>query len=283
MAFTGAAKLAGVIGWPISHSLSPALHGYWLDKYQIDGAYVPLAVRPEDLAEVLPALAKSGFAGVNLTLPHKELALDLVDEVDPLARRVGAVNTIIFTEEKKIIGRNTDVFGFVANLDDQIIGWREIPGAALVIGAGGAARAVLAGLQEIGRHPIYLVNRTRHRAEKLADDFAENGVITVLDWDEIGEVLPQTGVVVNTTALGMKGQPELELILDPLPTQALVTDIVYNPLETRLLAQARTRGHPVVDGLGMLLFQAQSGFEAWFGQKPTVDSLVREKVLAARH
>jgi shikimate dehydrogenase len=278
MIVTGKARLAGVIGWPVSHSRSPRLHGYWLENLGIDGAYLPLPVAPDHLESVLRALPKMGFRGCNLTVPHKEAALALVDEVEPLARRIGAVNTIVVAEDGRLVGRNTDAFGFLENLQRGCPAWNPAAAPAMVIGAGGAARAVVAALSDAGVPEIRLANRSRDRAEQLAADLG--GAITVVDWAERAMALAGTALLVNTTTLGMIGQPGLELDLAELPITALVNDIVYAPLETDLLARARQRGNPIVDGLGMLLYQAVPGFEAWFGVRPDVTPELRDFVLA---
>jgi shikimate dehydrogenase len=275
---TGKAKLAGVIGWPVSHSRSPRLHGFWLERLNIDGAYVPLAVKPDDLAAVIAALPKMGFAGVNLTVPHKEAALALVDHVEPLAARIGAINTLVVRPDGSIEGRNTDAFGFVQNLLDTVPTWTPQTAPAVVLGAGGAARAVVVALIDIGVPEIRVVNRTLDRAVALADDFAPN--VRPIPWDHRSDALAGAGLLVNTTTLGMSGQAPLDIDLSALPITAVVNDIVYVPLETDLLAAARRRGNPVVDGLGMLLWQAAPGFTEWFGVRPQVDDALRAFVLA---
>jgi shikimate dehydrogenase len=275
---TGKARLAGVIGWPVSHSRSPILHNFWLERYAIDGAYVPLAVRPEDFPDAVRSLAKLGFAGANVTLPHKEAALRLVDDADTVSRRVGAVNTLMVRPDGQLVGRNTDVFGFLAALDARAPGWRAKLGAAVVLGAGGAARAVIAALQDAGVGAIRLVNRTRSRAETVARDFG--APVSVVGWDERAAALADANLLVNTTTLGMVGNPPLELRLDALPKGAIVTDIVYAPFETPLLAGAARRGNPSVEGLEMLLHQARPGFEAWFGRAPEVTDELRQKMVA---
>ncbi len=277
MILSGKAKLAGVMGWPVGHSLSPRLHGYWLQQHGIDGAYVPLPVRPRDFTGALLALRDLGFRGVNLTIPHKRAGLELCDSLDPAARRIGAVNTVVFAEGR-IEGRNTDASGFMDNLRQGAPGWRAEAGPAVVLGAGGAARAVVAALGDAGAPEIRLLNRTRSRAEALAKDL--DGPIQVADWSDRHDLLAEAGLLVNTTSLGMAGQPPLELDLAALPIAALVTDAVYAPLETDLLAEARARGNPLVDGLGMLLHQARPGFEAWFGVAPQVTPELRAFVLA---
>ena len=277
MSLTGAARLAGVMGWPVAHSRSPRLHGYWLEQHGLDGAYLPLPVRPEAFARALSALADLGFRGVNVTLPHKEAALEACHEVDDAARRIGAVNTIVI-EEGRLHGSNTDGYGFLENLRQGAPEWRADLGPAVVLGAGGAARAVVAALIEAGAPDLRLTNRTRTRAEALAEQLG--GPITVADWDERGAVLTDAALLVNTTSLGMTGQDPLEIDLAALPQGALVNDLVYAPLETPLLASARGRGNPAVDGLGMLLHQARPGFAAWFGIEPQVTEELRRFVLA---
>lgn len=277
MILTGKALLAGVLGWPVGHSRSPRLHGFWLERHGIDGAYVPLAVRPDHFAEAVRALPRLGFRGANVTVPHKEDTLRLVDEIEPLARRIGAVNTLVVDEAGRLIGRNTDAFGFLENLRRGCPSWRAGDGPAVVVGAGGAARAVCVALIDAGIPEIRLINRTPARAEALAGEIG--GPIRVALWADRAVALDGAGLLVNTTTLGMAGQPPLELALDALPPRALVNDIVYVPLETDLLARARLRGNPVVDGLGMLLWQAVPGFEAWFGVRPEVTPELREFVL----
>ncbi len=276
------ARLAGVLGWPVSHSLSPRLHGYWLQRYDIDGAYLPLGAPPASLEQVIRALVDLGFRGFNATLPHKEPLLALCDEVTPEARRIGAVNTVVIDGDR-LRGGNSDAFGFAENLRAGTSDWQPESGPAVVVGAGGAARAVIAALQDLDAPEIRLTNRTEARAVDLAAALAdpERTPIRVLPWAERNEALAGAGLLVNTTALGMAGQPALDLALDALPGQALVTDIVYVPLETPLLAAARARGNPVVDGLGMLLHQARPGFEAWFGRAPEVTDELRAFLLGA--
>ncbi len=275
---SGKARLAGVIGWPVEHSLSTRLHGYRLEQHRIDGAYDPLAVGPEDLRTALSALQALGFRGVNLTLPHKEQALELCHETDDLARRIGAVNTIV-VREGKLVGSNSDAFGFLENLKEGAPDWGADAAPAVVLGAGGASRAVVAALADAGAPEVRIVNRTRERAEALAE--ALGGAISVHGWDQRHAALADAGLLVNTTTLGMAGQPPLDLDLDGLPADALVTDIVYTPLMTPLLEAARVHGNPLVDGLGMLLHQARPGFEAWYGVRPEVTPVLRDFVLSA--
>ena len=277
-ALSGNARLAGVIGWPIAHSRSPRLHGYWLERYGIDGAYLPFAVRPERLAPALTALPALGLSGINVTLPHKEAALGRCARVTEAARRIGAVNTIVVTEDGELEGSNTDAFGFLAHLAASQPGFRLDSGPAVLLGAGGAARAIAVALLDAGAPELRLVNRTKARAERLAAALGPR--VRLVDWAERGTALAGAALLVNSTTLGMTGQPPLDLDLAALPRAAVVYDIVYVPLETPLLAAARARGHAVVDGLGMLLHQARPGFAAWFGREPEVDAALRDFVLA---
>lgn len=271
-------RLAGVIGWPVRHSRSPRLHGYWLERYRIAGAYVPLAVKPERIADALKGLDALGFAGCNVTIPHKLAALKLVDRVDPVAKRVGAVNTIVVAEDGSLSGSNTDGYGFIESLREARAGWKADAGPAIVIGAGGAARAIVVALADAGAREIRLVNRTKERAQELAS--IGGGNVRVLEWKDRADALNGAALLVNSTNQGMSGQPALDLQLDRLPATSLVCDIVYNPLETPLLAAARKRGNTIVDGLGMLLHQARPGFHAWFGVMPEVTPELRKSVEA---
>lgn len=275
---SGTSLRAGVIGWPVSHSRSPKLHGYWLRQYSIDGRYDAIAVRPEDLAEFIRDLSSSGFRGCNVTIPHKQAVLPLMDEVDGFARRIGAVNTIVITAAGRLHGSNTDGYGFLQNLADAIPGFRADRGPAVVLGAGGAARAVVAALIDAGVPELRLLNRSLARAEALATTLG--GPIAVRPLTEAAAALAGAALLVNTTSLGMTGQPPLQLDLRLLPTDAVVNDIVYVPLTTPLLSAAAARGNPVVDGLGMLLHQARPGFRAWFGVDPAVTPGLRAAVLA---
>lgn len=278
MSITGAAKLAGIVGWPVAHSRSPALHGYWLKEYGIDGAYVPMAVKPEDLRRALQALPMLGFAGCNLTIPHKEEALRAVDEYEPSAKRAGGVNTVVIRANGRIVGSSTDGFGFIAAMRAELTGFNAAVGPAVVLGAGGAARAIVAALLDEGAREVRLVNRTPERAAKLAKELG--GAVRGVAWEVRAQALADASLLVNATSLGMEGQPALELALDLLPRDAVVNDIVYVPLETPLLAAARARGNRCVDGLGMLLHQARPGFAAWFGVEPEVTEGLRQAVLA---
>ena len=269
---------AGVMGWPVDHSRSPALHGFWLKTYGINGSYARLAVPPAELKTALGALHHQGFSGVNLTVPHKEAALSFVDQVAPEARRIGAINTIFITADGKLRGVNTDAYGFMTNLRTGAPTYRPETGPAVVLGAGGAARAVCCALQDAGVPEVRVVNRTFARAEALAA--ALGTPLVAYPWEKTAAALKDAALLVNTTTLGMTGQPPLEIDLSPLPTAAVVNDIVYVPLETPLLAAARARRNPVVDGLGMLLYQAQPGFAGWFGVRPEVTPALRAHVLA---
>ncbi|HZH28647.1 MAG TPA: shikimate dehydrogenase [Azospirillaceae bacterium] len=278
-AISGKARVAGVMGWPVAHSRSPRLHNWWIRRHGLDAAYIPMPVPPDRLAEALRALPALGMRGCNLTLPHKEAALAVLDEVDPAARRIGAVNTVVVQADGRLRGSNTDAFGFLANLRVGAPDWHGSAGPAVVLGAGGGARAVVAALLEADVPEVRLVNRSLERAERLALDLG--GPVRVLGWDAREDALGGAALLVNTTQLGMDGQPPLDLRLDGLPPGAVVTDIVYTPLETALLAAARARGNAVVDGLGMLLHQARPGFEAWFGVAPEVTPALRDFVLAS--
>jgi shikimate dehydrogenase len=277
MTTNGAIK-AGVIGWPISHSLSPRLHGFWLKQYGINGTYELIAVEPKNFDQKLKTLMEAGFAGVNVTVPHKEAALRVVDKVDDHASRIGAINTIVFDKKGRMLGRNTDGFGFIENLKAKSADWNPQNGPVVVLGAGGASRAIVAALVDAGVPEIRLVNRTKSRTLEVARDIGGN--ISVVLWEQREAALENSALLVNTTVLGMVGKPPLELSLEKLPSNTLVTDIVYAPMETILLKDAKVRGNPVVDGLGMLLHQARPGFEAWFGHKPEVTIDLRAHVLA---
>lgn len=281
MLLTGKARLAGVIGWPVAHSLSPRLHGHWFERHGIDGAYLPLPVRPEDLELAFAALPRLGFLGWNVTVPHKEAAFRLVDERDAAASRMGAVNTVLVLPDGRTRGLNTDGAGFLASLRAGVPGWEPAAGPAVVVGAGGAARAVAVALLEAGAPALRLTNRTLARAERLAAELRAAGwAAEAVPWSSRAEALAGAALLVNATSLGMAGQPPLDLPLAALPTKAVVTDLVYVPLETPLLAAARARGQATVDGLGMLLHQAVPGFAHWGGLAPSVDEAVRACVLA---
>ncbi|MDX1921567.1 MAG: shikimate dehydrogenase [Alphaproteobacteria bacterium] len=272
---TGKAKIAGVMGFPVAHSRSPLLHNYWLRRYQIDGAYVPMAVDPLSLPSALRSLAPLGFAGCNITVPHKENAIQLVDVVDELAKKVGAINTVVVGEKGSLAGSNTDVYGFTTNLEGAGKAWQKKK-PALVVGAGGASRAVIIALSESGCSEIRLTNRTNDRAIILAKEmqpFVKK--ITPVAWQDRDDAMKNCALLVNTTTQGMQGQPALDVDLRALDDTALVTDLVYTPLHTPLLLEAKRRGHAIMDGLGMLLHQAVPGFHAWYGVKPVVDDTAR--------
>lgn len=270
--------LAGVIGNPIAHSKSPKLFRHWLRAYNRPGHYVPLHVREDDFASVLKALPKMGFVGCNVTIPHKVAALELADLATDRATLIGAANTLIFRKDGKIHADNTDGYGFVSNLKHGAPGWSPRLGPAAVFGAGGAARAVIASLIDVGVQQIFLTNRTRPKAEALKSAFGTK--VTVIDWVQAGNIIEEAATVVNTTSLGMDGQPEFRVPLDGLRRGTVVTDLVYSPLQTTLLQRAEEAGCVVVDGLGMLLHQAVPGFERWFGVRPEVDVETRAAILA---
>lgn len=272
------AAIAGVMGWPVGHSLSPRLHEHWLQRYGLDGAYVPMAVPPDRLGAAIAGLRALGFRGCNVTVPHKEAALFLVDEADVEARAIGAVNTIVVAPDGRLSGRNTDGFGFLENLKAGAPGWDPTCGPAMVVGAGGSARAVLKALTDSGVPEVRLANRTAGRAERAAAELGP--AIRPVGWDAREAALDGCTLLVNTTTQGMAGHPALELDLAALPPRAVVADLVYTPLRTPLLQAAAARGNPTVDGLGMLLHQARPGFAAWFGIEPMVDAALRAAVRA---
>jgi shikimate dehydrogenase len=269
------ARAACLIGWPAAHSRSPLIHHYWLRMLDIEGGYSIEAVPPEGFAEFVLHLSSHGFVGANVTIPHKERALEL-SQPDPRARAVGAANTLWY-EGGELRSTNTDIEGFINNLDACAPGW-DAASDALVLGAGGSARAVVFGLIERGIKRVHLANRTIERARVLAARFGAE--VRPVAWDAIDALLPRTGLLVNTTSLGMHGQPALELDVIRLPPHAIVADLVYVPLETPLLAAARARGLKTADGLGMLLHQAVRGFELWFGRRPEVTTELRALVEA---
>ncbi len=269
---SGKARVAGVFGWPAGHSRSPQLHNHWLERHGIDGAYVPLPVPPEDFSVALRGVMAAGFRGVNVTIPHKEAAFALCDEVTPFARRAGAANTLTFMDGR-IHGDNTDGFGFLENLRAGAPGWRADAGRAVILGAGGAARAVAAALLDAGAPEVVLVNRSTDRAEEVAR--ALGGPIRVA----VAPPLEGAALLVNTTSLGMTGEPPLEIDLAPMRA-GVVADAVYAPLWTPLLLAARAQGLVAVTGIGMLLHQARPGFARWFGVEPVVDAALQAAVLA---
>jgi shikimate dehydrogenase len=267
---------ACVIGWPVAHSRSPAIHRFWLKELGIAGDYVVMPVEPERIDSFLRDFARSGYRGGNVTVPHKEAAFAAVRDMDVAARAIGAVNTL-WIENEQLVGGNTDAIGFLANLDEAVESWDNNPGPAVVLGAGGAARAVLFALIERGFGPVHLVNRTLARAEELAARFGP--AVKPAAWGAVDRLLRDAVFLVNTTTLGMKGMPSPEIDIAALPDRAVVTDIVYVPLETPLLSAARARGLRTVDGLGMLLHQAAPGFVRWFGACPKVTPALRAEVL----
>lgn len=270
--------LAGVIGHPIAHSKSPQLHGHWLKTHNLPGYYIPMDVTPDDLPDVIGTLRKMGFVGVNITVPHKVKVMELADLVTDRASLIGAANTLIFRRDGKLHADNTDGYGFIQNLRQNAPDWNPKAGPAAVLGAGGAARAVIASLLEVGVPEIMVSNRTRVRAEALQSDFGNR--LRVVDWVQAGNMMDEVVTVVNTTSLGMIGKPELRVPLDGLRKGTLVTDLVYAPLQTRLLREAEEMGCVTVDGLGMLLHQAVPAFERWFGVRPEVDTATRAAALA---
>jgi shikimate dehydrogenase len=270
--------LAGVMGDPVMHSRSPKLHNYWLAKYGLTGTYVPLAIRAEHLRAALRALPALGFSGCNLTIPHKKAALDMVDKLDPVARRIGAVNCVVVVPDGSLEGRNHDAFGYIESVREAQPDWRADTGPIVVIGAGGGARAVLVSLVDQGAREIRLVNRTLARGTALAGELG--GPIRPLSWEQREAALEGAAMLINATNQGMLGEPPLDLALDRLPVSALVSDIVYIPRETALLTAARRRGNATVNGLGMLLHQARPAFHAWFGIMPEVTPELRAMIEA---
>jgi shikimate dehydrogenase len=276
-------RLAGVVGYPVSHSFSPIIHQYWFNQNRIDGAYVRLPVQPENLEKVLRTLPLMGFAGVNVTIPHKTAMFELIEDCDATASRMKAVNTVLFFANGHTKGLNTDGFGFLSALKETVPTFNLRQNTATLLGTGGACRAIADTLIENGIKALTLTNRTKERAETLATilqaNFANAPPITIIDWEDRAAALSSAGLLVNCSSLGMRGQPPLDLKLDHLPTSSPVFDIVYNPLQTKLLKASRARGNPVIDGLGMLLYQAIPGFTHWGGIAPKVDQTLRAKVL----
>ena len=265
--------LAGVMGWPVMHSRSPMMHNYWFKKHGLAGTYVPLAIRPEHLSTALRGLHPLGFAGVNVTIPHKQEAMKMVHEVDTLAKSIGAISCVIVRSDGSLAGTNNDCYGFIHAVRQEQPGWQADAGPVVVIGAGGGSRAVCYGLAQEGAREIRVVNRTLARAKGIAQEFG--GPIKALPWERRHEVLEGAAMVVNTTSCGMVGQPALDIELDKLPRSALVADIIYIPLETPFLAAARERGNSTINGLGMLLNQGRPAWKAWFGIEPEVTAELR--------
>jgi shikimate dehydrogenase len=271
-------KKAAVVGWPIGQSKSPLIHGYWIKQFGIDGSYEAIGLSPDEFVSGIRDLMDKGYRGCNVTIPHKEAALAMADHVSERARAIGAANTLVF-KDGKIHADNTDGFGFISNLKQNAPDWKASAGPAVVLGAGGAARAIVYSLLSKGAPSIFIANRTKDKAQALADFFGDR--VTAVSMADVTSALSQTKTLVNTTSLGMIGQPELEIDISTLPKTALVTDIVYNPLTTNLLKQAQDLGLNTVDGLGMLLHQAVPGFEAWFEAHPKVNATLRQIVLDA--
>ncbi len=270
--------MAGVMGWPVAHSRSPVIHNHWIRQYGLQGAYGLFPVQPGKLEDAIRGLPALGLAGCNITIPHKVNAMKLMDVVDPLARRMGAINTIVVTPEGALHGFNNDGFGYIQSLVDAKPDWKANAGPVTVLGAGGAARAVVLSLLDQGASEIRLLNRTRGKAQALCDEFGAG--IQVVDWSERHEALSGVALLVNTTNQGMHGEPELDLQLDHLPATALVSDAIYIPLETTLLRNARLRGNATVNGLGMLLNQARPAFHAWFGVMPEITPELQQAIMA---
>ena len=265
--------MAGVMGWPVMHSRSPMLHNYLFNQYRLAGTYVPLAIRPEGLAAALRALHPLGFAGCNLTIPHKQQAMSIVDEVDRVAKSIGAISCVVVHPDGSLVGSNNDCYGFIQNLKQEQPNWRADAGPITVIGAGGGSRAVCHGLAQEGAKEIRLVNRTFSRAQGIATEFG--GPIKAYPWEQRHDLLEGAATVVNATSQGMVGNRALEVNLDKLPADALAADIIYIPLETPFLAAARMRGNKTVNGLGMLMHQVRPAWKAWFGIDPQMNAELR--------
>ena len=271
-------KLAGVMGMPVFQSRSPMLHNYWIKKYNVKGAYGHFPVQIDNVEAAVRGLSALGIAGCNITQPHKIMAMKLMDELSPLAQRMGAINCIVVQPDGSLHGFNNDGFGYIQSLKDANPQWRADAGPIVVLGSGGAARAVVISLMDEGAKEIRLINRTRAKAEELAS--VNTGVVKTYAWDERHPALDGAAMLVNTTNQGMYGQPPLDIRLDALPKSAMVSDLIYIPLETPLLAAARERGHVTSNGLGMLLNQAIPAFEAWFGVRPEITDELRQSILA---
>ena len=270
--------LAGVMGWPVAHTRSPAIHNHWIARHGLKGAYVQLPVHPDRLEAALRGLPALGFAGCNVTVPHKVSAMHFMDELHPTAQRVAAINTIVVQPDGSLLGMNNDGAGYVQSLRDADPTWRGDAGPALVLGAGGAARAIVVALFDEGVPELRITNRTLERAQALAEAFGER--VKVVPWAQRNDAMAGVSLLVNTTTQGMHGQPPLDVALDALPAAAMVSDAIYIPMETPLLAQARLRGHRTVNGLGMLLNQARPAFKAWYGVMPEITPELRAAILA---
>lgn len=271
--------MAGVMGWPVSHSRSPLIHNHWIKTYGLHGSYGLFPVKPENLQQALQGLSALGLAGCNITIPHKVEAMQYMDWVDPHAQKVGAINTVVVQKDGSLHGFNNDGFGYLQSLKEVKNDWRADTGPVVVLGAGGASRAILVALLEQGATEIRLLNRTFDKAQALAHEFGP--AIHALPWSSRHEALADAALLINTTSQGMQGTAELELNLDDLPTTALVSDIIYTPLSTPLLDQARQRGHTTVNGLGMLIHQARPAFKAWFGVMPEASSTLTDLLIAS--
>jgi shikimate dehydrogenase len=278
MSLSGTAKLAGIIGWPVAQAFSPRLHGYWLNEMRIDGALVPLPVRPEDFSIVIRGLMKAGFKGVSVTIPHKEAAFAICHETDLAARVAGAVNLLIFRDNGRIEGRNTDASGLAAALRENLDAGALKGKAVVILGAGGAARAAVVALHDIGAGEIRIVNRSRGRADQLAAALSPHVKPRLVVFDDWSKAAQGAALVVHSTSAGMKGAPSLDIAFDALPKDAVICDIVYNPLETSLLKRARAAGYKTIDGLGMLMHQGVPAFEAFFGVTPKVTPSLRKNL-----
>jgi shikimate dehydrogenase len=271
-------KLAGVMGWPIAQSRSPILHNYWIEKYNLTGRYVPLAVRPERLADAIRGLPALGFRGCNLTMPHKQLAMTMVDDVTDTAKRIGAINCIVVGDDGRMSGTNNDGNGYVLSVQEVAPQWKPSDGPIAILGAGGAARAIIVALAERGVLEIRLINRTFEKAERLAKEFSPT--VKPIVWDKRSDVIGDVALLINATDQGMIGKPALDISLDKLSKQTLVSDLIYVPPETSFLAAAKARGNVTINGLGMLLHQARPAFQAWFGVLPEITSDLRAKIMA---
>ena len=278
MAETNAFGIAGLLGWPVAHSRSPTIHNYWLKEHGLPGRYVLFSVPPEKLSIALPGLAALGLRGCNVTTPHKQAVMPMIQSIDPLARRIGAVNTIVVEKDGALKGFNNDGNGFIQSLRDARPTWRPDTGPIVVLGAGGAARAVVASLADQGAREIRIVNRTAERAQAIASEYGPP--VTAYAWEQRGEILADVALLANCTNQGMAGKPALEVSLDRLAPGAIVGDLIYTPPETPLLAAARARGNLTVNGLGLLLNQARPAFQAWFGVLPEISPGLLQAVAA---
>ena len=274
----GSTRLSGIIGWPIDHSFSPLIHNYWISLYSIDGIYVPFPINPENFKQAIKSIASLGILGVNITIPFKELAFLEMDELDSAAKEIGAVNTVLVKKNGCLLGKNTDGEGFISSLRYNDPSWKPYERPIVVLGAGGAARSIIFALKSAGAKEIRIVNRTIEKAEKLATSFGNTCV--VFDWKNNKEILRDVGLFVNATSLGMKEKPYFDFSIDNLPRDALVNDIVYNPIETDLLIKAKNRGNKIVNGLDMLIYQAAAAFYEWFGVMPKVDDGLRKTLIS---